>query len=109
MSYLRLSAIFSDGMMLERDTAFNMIWGYTRPQYEDLRAIGLTGQEPLNLCWSHLNSFAKENLQGRIEFDCLKFFAPEVFQRFIDYGLSVIPPKEVILNPSLLKPYRKKA
>ena len=34
MSYLRLSAIFSDGMMLERDTAFNMIWGYTRPDAE---------------------------------------------------------------------------
>ena len=82
---------------------------YILPNEVDLRAIGLTGQEPLNLCWSHVNSFAKEKLQGRTEFDCLKFFAPEVFQRFIDYGLSVIPPKEVILNPSLLKPYRKKA
>ena len=81
---------------------------YILPKEVDLRAIGLTSQTALNLCWSHVNSFPKEHLHHKTEFECLQFFAPELFQRFIDYGLSVIPPKEVILKPILLKPFKVK-
>lgn len=81
---------------------------YILPNEVDLRAIGLTSQKALNLCWSHVNSFAKEKLQGRTEFECLQFFAPDLYQRFLDFGLTLIPRLEVILKPSLLKPFRQK-
>ena len=78
---------------------------YILPGECDLRGIGLTGQNALNLCCSHINSFPKEKLQGKTNFECLRFFAPDLFERFISFGLSVIPVDQVILKPRLLKSF----
>ena len=78
---------------------------YILPKETDLRALGLTGQEPLNLICSHLNSVPKESLHGKSCFDCTGFYAPELLQRFLDYGLSVIPAVEITLKPYLIKPF----
>jgi hypothetical protein len=58
---------------------------YILPKESDLFALGLTGQKPLDLICAHLNSVAKESLHGKSHFDCLSFFAPELFERFFDY------------------------
>ena len=78
---------------------------YILPGECDLRALGLTGQEALNLVCSHLNSFPKDKNLGKTNFDCLSFFAHDLFSAFLHSGLSVIPTESVILKPYLLKPF----
>ena len=79
---------------------------YILPKESDLFALGLTGQKPLDLICAHLNSVPKESLHGKSHFDCLAFFAPELFMRFIDYGLTVFPCDDILLKPSLIKRFR---
>ena len=80
---------------------------YIRPNGADLFALGLTSQNALNLICSHLNSYPKEKNRGKTNFECLQFFAPDLFQRFLDYGLSVIPADQVILKPYLIRRFVK--
>ena len=80
---------------------------YILPKESDLFALGLTGQKPLDLICAHLNSVNKESLHGKSHFDCLAFFAPDLFQRFTDYGLEVIPCDEILLKPGLIRNFRK--
>ena len=78
---------------------------YILPGECDLRALGLTGQDALNLVCSHLNSFPKAKNLGKSNFDCLSFFAHDLFSAFLHSGLSVIPTEKVVLKPYLLKPF----
>ncbi len=80
---------------------------YILPDKSDLFALGLSGQEPLSLCCSHINSFPKESLHGKTPFDCLAFFAPDLLQKFLDFGLSIIPRDLVVLKPYLIKHFVK--
>ena len=79
---------------------------YILPKESDLFALGLTGQKPLDLICAHLNSVPKESLHGKSHFDCLSFFAPDLFKRFMDYGLTVIPCDDILLKPALIKSFR---
>ena len=79
---------------------------YILPKESDLHALGLTGQDPLNLICSHINSVPKEILHGKSHFDCINFYAPDLLQRFLDFGLSIIPPDNIVLKPYLIKPFR---
>ena len=81
---------------------------YICPKEYDLKALGLTGQEALNLALSHVNSFPKENLNGHTPFEVLKFFNPELYEKLIAFGLQVIEKDQVILKPSLLSMFRMK-
>ena len=80
---------------------------YVLPKESDLYALGLTGQKPLDLICNHLNSVAKESLHGKSHFDCLSFFAPDLFRRFVDYGLAVIPCDEILLKPVLIRAFSR--
>ena len=79
---------------------------YILPKETDLYALGLTCQDSLNLICSHINSVPKEILHGKSHFDCINFYAPDLFQRFLAFGLSVIPSDEIVLKPYLIKPFR---
>lgn len=79
---------------------------YILPKESDLFALGLTGQKPLNLICSHINSVAKESLYGKSHFDCIGFYAPDLLNKFLDFGLSLISPDEIILKPYLIKSFR---
>ena len=79
---------------------------YILPKESDLLALGLTGQKPVDLICAHLNSVPKESLHGKSHFDCLSFFAPDLFKRFMDYGLTVIPCDDILLKPALIKSFR---
>lgn len=76
---------------------------YIIPKETDLRALGLTDQNKLNLALSHVNSFPKENLNGKSPFDYLEFMAPELAERLYAFGLRKIEKDAVILKPHLLK------
>lgn len=79
---------------------------YILPKETDLHALGLTSQDPLNLICSHINSIPKEILHGKSHFDCINFYAPDLLRKFLDFGLSVILPDEIVLKPYLIKPFR---
>ena len=79
---------------------------YILPKETNLFALGLTGQEPLNLICSHINSVSKEILHGKSHFDCIDFYAPDLLSKFKDFGLSVIPPDDILLKPYLIKSFR---
>ena len=80
---------------------------YILPKGYDLNDLGLNGQEALNLVLSHINSFPKENLNGRTPFEVLGFFSPNLLEKLLDFGLKIIPADEVILKPYLLEDFRK--
>ena len=76
---------------------------YICPKKVDLYDLGLRSQEDANLVSSHINSFPKENLDGKTPFEMLRFFNPELADRFIENGILEIKKDKVILKPYLLK------
>ena len=76
---------------------------YICPKHVDLFALGLTGQDKLNLVLSHINSTRKEHLHGKSPMEILEFMEPELCKKFLDFGLQKIEGDKVILRPYLLK------
>lgn len=76
---------------------------YICPKKTDLRAIGLTDQNAVNLMMSHINSFSRESLKGKSPIEMMKFLAPELFEKFEAFGIIEIEKDKVILKPYLLK------
>lgn len=76
---------------------------YICPKHVDLFALGLTGQDKLNLVLSHINSTRKERLHGKSPMEILQFMEPDLFHRFLDFGIRIIEGDKVILKPYLLK------
>ena len=75
---------------------------YILPNEVDLRSIGLTDQTSLNVAISHINSSAKEHLNGKSPFELCEFMCPELAQKLYEFGLQKIDKDEVILRPSVL-------
>ena len=73
------------------------------PKGCDLYALGLTSQEKANLISSHINSYPKEKLHGRSSLQLIHFFNEEMAKKLCGFGITEIPPDEVILKPYLLK------
>lgn len=76
---------------------------YVLPKGADLRAIGLTSQDKLNLVLSNVNSFPIESLNGRTPFELLQFVSPDLYEKLTDFGLHQVEKDRVILKPYLLK------
>lgn len=76
---------------------------YICPKETDLRKLGLINQEAANKIVSNINSFPKENLNGKTSFELLNFLNPKLAQKFIDFGIIEIEKDKVILKPYLLK------
>lgn len=79
---------------------------YIFPKGTDLRKIGLTGQGPLRLALSHLNSAPTQLLGGKSPIAYTRFLCPQLWERLEAVGLEEIPQDEIILQPWLLKNYR---
>jgi len=81
---------------------------YICPKECDLYQLGLTSQKALNTVLSNINSFKKENINGKTPFEYLQFLAPELSARFISFGIKNIENQDnVILKSYLLKPFKK--
>ncbi|MCD8175364.1 MAG: helix-turn-helix domain-containing protein [Phascolarctobacterium sp.] len=76
---------------------------YIFPKGTDLRGLGLTGQEALNLALSHINSAAVESLSGKSPIEFTRFLCPELWEKLMAAGIREIPKDEIILKPYLLK------
>lgn len=76
---------------------------YICPKETDLRTIGLTGQDKLNLALSHINSASVESLAGKSPIEYTKFMYPELWEKLCAFGICEIPRNNIILKPYLLK------
>lgn len=58
-------------------------------------------QDDINLMMNHINSYNRKKLNNRTPHDVFSFFyGPDVVNKL---GLELIPPNDVVLQPSLLK------
>jgi len=76
---------------------------YILPKGTDLAALGLTGQDKLNLVLSHINSVHKEALHGKSPLEIMEFLSPDLYQRFVEFGIIKIEGDKIVLKPYLLK------
>ena len=76
---------------------------YILPSGADLRLLGLTGQDKLNLVVSHIDSAPKQKLENKSAFEYCEFLVPALVQKFLAFGLKIIDKDEIILKPYLLK------
>lgn len=76
---------------------------YVCPKQTDLRGLGLTSQDKLNLALSHINSQKTEKLEGQSPLSFTAFLSEELFQKLNAFGINLIRDDEVILTPELLK------
>lgn len=76
---------------------------YILPKSTDLRALGLTGQDALNLALSHVDSSPEESLGGRSPLELTAFLYPDLYEKLYAFGLRLIPKDQVVLKPYLLK------
>lgn len=79
---------------------------YILPKEVDLRALGLTGQEPLDVAISNIASVPVESLHGKTPIEYTRFLCPQLLERLEAAGLREIPKDEVVLKPYLLKRFR---
>ena len=73
------------------------------PKETDLRAIGLTGQGPLNLALSHINSVPVKKLGGKSPLETARFFYPDLYKRLAAFGIRQVEGDRIVLKPYLLK------
>ncbi len=52
---------------------------------------------------SHINSQPKENLKGKSSLEMMEFISPDLYKKFIEFGIKKIENDEIILKPYLLK------
>lgn len=76
---------------------------YILPKGTDLRALGLKGQDALNLALSHVNSAPVEKLGGRSPLELADFMYHDLYEKLEAYGIHKIEKDKVILKPYLLK------
>ena len=60
-------------------------------------------QEKANLIVSHINSQPKEYLKGKSPLEMMEFLNPDLYKRFIEFGIKKIENDDIILKPYLLK------
>lgn len=76
---------------------------YILPKGTDLKALGLNGQEDLNLAISHVNSAPVELLGGKSPLELTDFMYHDLYEKLCDFGIQQIDKDHVILKPYLLK------
>lgn len=76
---------------------------YVLPKGTDLRALGLTDQNAVNLVISHVDSAPVEKLGGKSPLDLTEFMYHDLFEKLEAYGIHKIEKDKVILKPYLLK------
>ena len=73
------------------------------PKRTNLKTLGLSGQEELNLVLSHVNSSPVESLGGRSPLELTRFMYPDLYEKLYAFGIKMISKDQVILKPYVLK------
>lgn len=76
---------------------------YILPKGTDLRGLGLTGQDALNLALSHVDSAPVEKFGGKCPLDVADYMYHDLYEKLENFGIRKIEKDEVILKPYLLK------
>lgn len=76
---------------------------YILPKGTNLRSLGLTGQDKLNLVLSHVNSSPVEKLGGKSPLELTAFMYPDLYDRLVAFGIHPVEKDRIILKPYLLK------
>lgn len=76
---------------------------YVFPKGTNLKALGLTGQKPLNIALSHINSAPVEVFGGKCPLELTDFMYHDLFEKLEAFGVRKIEKDKVILKPYLLK------
>ena len=76
---------------------------YILPKKTDLRNLGLTDQDALNLVLSHVNSAPVEKLGGKSPLELAEFLYPDLIEALNSFGIYKIEKDRVVLKPYLLK------
>ncbi len=76
---------------------------YILPKGTDLRALGLTGQNALNLAVSHVDSAPAQMLGGKSPLDLADFMYHDLYEKLVAFGIHKIEKDKVVLKPYLLK------
>lgn len=76
---------------------------YICPKEAGLKELGFDSQEKANLMVSHINSQPKENLKGKSPLEMMEFLSPDLYKKFLEFGIKKIENDEIILKPYLLK------
>ena len=75
---------------------------YICPNKCDLKEIGLRGQDDLDLIFSHINSYVREELHDKSPIDVFNFYNPE--SKFLELlNIKKIDPDSIVLVPDLIK------
>ena len=78
---------------------------YICPKETDLKEVGFDSQEKAKLMVSHINFQPKENLKGKSPLEMMEFLSPDLYKKFIDFGIKKIENDEIILKPYLLRSF----
>lgn len=78
------------------------LFRFVCPKETDLRALGLTDQNKVDLVFSHVNSYSRESLHGRSPYETFEFYYPDS-SILDDLNIKKIDSDDVVLEPKLLK------
>lgn len=73
------------------------------PKEKDLALLGLQSQTDLDLIFSHINSYPREERHGKSPIDEFVFYHPEANSILDLLHIRRIENDLIILNPSLIK------
>ena len=76
---------------------------YILPKGTNLRDLGLTGQEQLNIVLSHVNSVPLKKMGGKSTLETTQFLYPDLYKRLTAFGIRQIDKNDIVLKPFLLK------
>ncbi len=71
---------------------------YILPKGIDLEALGLRGQDSLNLALSHVNSSPVEKLGGKSPLELAAFLYPDLYERLAAFGIRQVDKDKILLN-----------
>lgn len=75
---------------------------YICPKEADLEKLGLVDQKDLDLTFSHINSYIREELHDKSPIEVFQFYHPE--SKFLELlNIKKIDSDNITLNPNLLK------
>lgn len=76
---------------------------YILPKNTDLHALGLTGQDALNLALSHINSSPVQKLGGKSPLELTDFMYHDLYEKLYAFGIRPIEKEKITLKPYLLR------
>ncbi len=76
---------------------------YILPKEVDLFALGLNGQDSLNLVLSNVNSAPIEKIGGKSPLDLADFMYHDLYEKLYKFGIRPVEKDKIVLKPYLLK------